>query len=344
MFEVKKDSGKSAYQQLADWLIDEIKAGRLQIGQRIPSTDQLSEDLGVGRKVVQQALEVLGQRGYLERKPGRGSVVTGIHLADCIGLVFPEDAMWESTQSFMRLTIHEVYSILQDQGFKPIIYLMKAGNNQEVKERIQQDIQGGRLLAVMMLFKTLNIDTHIPVLHKSPGIGQDGREGMVFRALQYLSARDCRRITIFSQGTKIRDSYQKEIDLFRKDTSLSCEINLQFGSNSKSQSQISEVPQKLFTEGGFKPDGILVTDDNLTRNFIIGLLNEGIQYPRDVKLVSHANKNSPILSPVPLTLFEFNPRVHAENYVKSLHAMMNGKEAVIDPVIPKLIIGKSCGE
>jgi GntR family transcriptional regulator len=64
------------YSRLANALLTEISKGQLRRGDRLPTEDELIEVHGVSRITVRQALEVLRQRGLIERIPGRGSFVS----------------------------------------------------------------------------------------------------------------------------------------------------------------------------------------------------------------------------------------------------------------------------
>ena len=63
------------YRQLADWFRRAILDGRLQPGQRVPSTRQLAEELAVSRIPVLAAYEQLFAEGYLETFTGAGTRV-----------------------------------------------------------------------------------------------------------------------------------------------------------------------------------------------------------------------------------------------------------------------------
>ena len=67
------------YQQLADELGDQIRAGNYLPGARIPSEHELATRYGLGRPTVRQATEVLVRRRVLERRRGSGTFVSKGH-------------------------------------------------------------------------------------------------------------------------------------------------------------------------------------------------------------------------------------------------------------------------
>ncbi len=64
------------YQQLVDNVCAEVAEGRLKPGDRLPTEVEFSRLSGVSRITVRQALDILRQRGLVERFPGRGSFVS----------------------------------------------------------------------------------------------------------------------------------------------------------------------------------------------------------------------------------------------------------------------------
>lgn len=63
------------YNQIAESLLDQIEAGRLEPGSRLPAERELSEMLGVNRMTLRQALQVLESQGLLVRRQGDGTYV-----------------------------------------------------------------------------------------------------------------------------------------------------------------------------------------------------------------------------------------------------------------------------
>jgi GntR family transcriptional regulator/MocR family aminotransferase len=78
LFEANLDPGGSVplYRQLYTVLRDAILAGRLQPGERLPSTRSLALTLRCSRNRVTEAYEMLASEGYLEGRIGAGSYVS----------------------------------------------------------------------------------------------------------------------------------------------------------------------------------------------------------------------------------------------------------------------------
>jgi len=70
-----RESARSMGSQLCDQLRSLILSGRLGSGERLPSSRELAEDLGISRTLVLEAFEQLEAEGYVEGLRGSGSFV-----------------------------------------------------------------------------------------------------------------------------------------------------------------------------------------------------------------------------------------------------------------------------
>jgi GntR family transcriptional regulator len=72
----QSEEGRPLYQRLTVALRSRILAGALRAGAQLPPERELSEQFGVSRATVRQALDQLSQAGMLTRVQGRGTFVT----------------------------------------------------------------------------------------------------------------------------------------------------------------------------------------------------------------------------------------------------------------------------
>jgi GntR family transcriptional regulator / MocR family aminotransferase len=68
-------SGVPLARQLASRVRDQVVAGALPVGLRLPSTRALASDLGVSRSVTEQAYDQLAAEGWLDSRHGSGTYV-----------------------------------------------------------------------------------------------------------------------------------------------------------------------------------------------------------------------------------------------------------------------------
>jgi GntR family transcriptional regulator len=99
---VDKHSAKPIYLQIIDFLIAEIDGGRLQPGQKIPSANDLSKQMGVSKLTVLQALRELNRMGRVFSSVGKGTYVSHARKLET-----DLRRVWGFTETFKA------------QGFKP---------------------------------------------------------------------------------------------------------------------------------------------------------------------------------------------------------------------------------
>jgi 2-aminoadipate transaminase len=81
------NSGEPLYRQLGLWLRDEIAAGRLRVGDRLPATREFAERLGVNRQTVGSAYGLLENEGLVTGHVGKGSFVAAAPETPATGWV-----------------------------------------------------------------------------------------------------------------------------------------------------------------------------------------------------------------------------------------------------------------
>ena len=86
MLHLARDGGETLTRQLTDQLRGLITKGRLAPGQRLPSSRQLAQSLGLSRNTASFAIEQLAAEGYVTLSAGRRPVV-----AEGLSLDQPQD-------------------------------------------------------------------------------------------------------------------------------------------------------------------------------------------------------------------------------------------------------------
>lgn len=81
---LERHRGVPAHAQIERWLMDEITAGLIAAGDRLPGERELAAALRVSRMTLRQALDGLARRGVLVRTPGRsGGAFVAEPKIDC---------------------------------------------------------------------------------------------------------------------------------------------------------------------------------------------------------------------------------------------------------------------
>lgn len=107
---IDRDSAAPIAVQLETYLRDQIAAGEIRPGQRLPTEMELCERLGISRTPVRRALGQLTARGLLVRHPGRGTFVAEsarvferTSAAEEVSVTIPEERWCWPLQQAARL-------------------------------------------------------------------------------------------------------------------------------------------------------------------------------------------------------------------------------------------------
>ncbi len=69
------------YTQICDGIRDQILAGVLQTGDKLPSVRELATELTINPNTIQRAYRELEMQGWIASVPGKGSFVCGVPTA-----------------------------------------------------------------------------------------------------------------------------------------------------------------------------------------------------------------------------------------------------------------------
>ncbi|WP_414044226.1 FadR/GntR family transcriptional regulator [Macrococcus animalis] len=69
---------KKLYEEIADRISNQIKAGEFTVNEKLPSIQKLSQDYGVGQASIREALNALRVMGLVEIRHGEGTFVKSI--------------------------------------------------------------------------------------------------------------------------------------------------------------------------------------------------------------------------------------------------------------------------
>ena len=82
LLRLDRGSGQPLRSQVEAGVREAIRTGRLQVGERLPSSRELARDLSVSRGLVQECYAQLISEGYLTSQLGSATrVAAGAHLA-----------------------------------------------------------------------------------------------------------------------------------------------------------------------------------------------------------------------------------------------------------------------
>ena len=151
------------YQRLYDYVLDEIRTGRLSIGDRVPSEMELAQLFGVSRITSKKALQTLHRDGVIERIVGKGSFVAA-ELPSLETLSAPERAtrtrrVGRSCIGFVLPAFSPAFEIGLLEGVEARtaelglnLIVRRTNGRQDVEEQAIDSLMGSELVDGLILF------------------------------------------------------------------------------------------------------------------------------------------------------------------------------------------------
>lgn len=103
-------SAKPKYQQVEEYIRGLISTGKVPVGEKIPTEQELCDRFGFSRMTINKSLNNLAGSGYISRVPGKGSFVTAQHIRKSLLAAesFTEDMAHIGMKAGSRLLSYEV--------------------------------------------------------------------------------------------------------------------------------------------------------------------------------------------------------------------------------------------
>lgn len=286
----------------------------------MPTRRELCEGLGCSSATLQQAMNLLTDEGFIVSMTRNGTVVseTSPHLTE-IAIVFPEAS---GDNRFWTALGNEAIKP-RDDGFNLRCWY---GIDEHIKNpdrlQLEQDVLNGRLAGIFFA-SSPHFLVDSPLLMQ-PRIARVafGTEDIITRFQQTLSVvslkggsfseraitrlleRGRRRLAVVNTfGT---GGYEKWSAATARN---GCELPpwAYHEVDQKHALTARYLARLLFRESmPDRPDGLIITDDNLVEQVTLGLADAGVNVPEDLDIVAHCNFPWPPPSALPVTRLGFD--------------------------------------
>ena len=346
----------SAVEEVAAALREKIVRGRWKPGAQLPPRVQLAAKLATCQATLQEAVTLLVAEGFVEvgaRTMGTRVAAAPPHLTR-YRLVFPfgpddwgqfwhalEDAAKELTTpmrefvSFYGLAGHrdmaEFAAVVKEVRTKSVAGLIFASSADEFAGTPLLDTPGVPRVAIA--YKTY-----------LPGIAKVSLDlnSFVEQAVERLLSQGRRNIALLCASTagEIPEMFRRALSA-RGLTPQSAWIQFASQRNRLAARQVMEL---MFRPGQpERPDGLIVSDDNLLTSAGEGLVAAGARVPDQLQVVSLTNFPRLLPSAVPVTRIGFDIPVLLDLLVERLEQIRRGETppevtampAVVEPVAPR---------
>lgn len=343
-------------------------ARKLGPGAKLPTMQQLSQELGISVMTLNRALSELEAQGIVVRRQGSGTYVGERLGQKTIGLVYDRDVFAPGASPFCGLLLHEIGRQAHEEGERFSFYLTDPSpNGPTVPDDLADALKTRRVSGLLFAgesnpaaLKWL-LKQKVPLVALSYAPVAPYRVRIHHAQTAYLGAKElarrgCKRIALWIPvgvgiGPEPGQSSFEELDSFRKalkEQGLTYDPKLVWQLNQLSAGvpaapfetnfeQGSAAAREVFGSGSSAPDGIVILDDMMTR----GALTVFVEQDSHPQIASHANRGSHLLLGFDDVIrLEFDPAQISAAMMEMLEILMRGEAPPQDVVsVPPQVVG-----
>ena len=313
-------------------LRERIVAGQLAPGARLPSQQQLVHRFGVSGMTVQSSVRELVREGFVTTRRGKGMFVaaTQPHFTNYV-LLIPGSATIGGVghSQFWRALRAEAEAI-QTAGRIKLTTLtgVDVGETSEaVQRRLATDVREHRVAGLIfaaffsrVMDSPLITEPRIPRAaiseHSMPGVGSvyPDLHSFIDQALDRLAAEGCRRIGMVGLADWGRRAQYFSAGCRRRGltTAPLWQVTLAM---EQGEGVTRCVELLLRRPAAQRPDGLVITDDNLVPAVTAGVAAAVSGAGRRLSIVAHTNLGYPTPSAVPVARLGYSARELLERCV-----------------------------
>jgi DNA-binding LacI/PurR family transcriptional regulator len=324
---------------------------------RMPTFANLCEQTRVSKTTLDAVLGHLEAQGIIMRRQGAGIFVSS-QLRRSIALVCdPQFSIEPRLRGFWELIVREAQLRVAGSHYNlafhfSTIETASATEAPALHPALIDDILAGRVQGVLTVgLPDATVDW---ISEQGTAVVAFGGEGpvsvnmdvvdVVKLGVEALSTRGCRRIALWSEtwsasGDENDKKKLAEARVFRRALAAR---GLEYHNNwlrpqvrdiaaPASFDEARDWVQEVFsTPRESRPDGLLITNDILTRDVLPALQRLDILPNRDIIIASHANTDSPVLRAYEdeLTLIEYDSGELVQSMFDQLEALLRGEPVI----------------
>jgi len=347
------------YQEIADWLKENIRIGTFKSGEKLISEPSLCEKFGISRHTARAAISILEQEGFVVRKQGSGTYVN--HFISDTGRKKIGLLMTYADDYIFPTIISSIEEILSEKGHSMTLSLTQ---NKVENERNQllsflaDGIDGLIVEAAKSALPSLNLDIFrefairsIPVIfintyHAGMScnyIINDDEEGGRLAA-RHLIENGHKKIGGIFKHDDMQGNYRYKgfaEELYEQNLKL-YENNIVWFSTETLDSLFSQSQCKLLLDRLAGVSGIVCYNDQVAVKLIQAFTRAGLHIPKDLSVVSFDNSNLSKVTSVPLTSVTHPGQELGRLAAESLLQIIDGSQRPIRHIYkPKLVVRDS---
>lgn len=335
-----------------DRVIEELRTsilnGSLPAGSRIPSRKELQERFAVASVTMQLAIDRLVADGFLNAQGNRGTfVVDHIPSSNHYALVSPFAPTTPRVQ-FWRALVNEAKAVSRSTHRRISVFHRIDGNPDGVDyQRLLRDLQHKRLAGIVFAVNAYMLEEtpiltipHVPRIAVMSGPRKNVAAAVlddanwINKALDFLATRQRTRVAVLSvPGTE--GIFRKRVLAGLAARGLTTRPYWWHTIDQAHAEGVQPITHLLLNNGQRdRPDGLIVTDDNLVEHATAGMVAAGVRVPRDLDVVVHCNFPWATPAALPVRRLGYDAREVLDHCLDWIDATRIGAETGQSVLVP----------
>jgi GntR family transcriptional regulator, transcriptional repressor for pyruvate dehydrogenase complex len=214
--EMTRLTKRNHYEEIKDQLLSMIAEGKLKVGDKLPSTKEMSESFGVGRSTTREALSALKAMGLIEIRQGGGcrvirSTPAELAMPDLDSLRMNRELLLELLEARQSLEISNASVAAAKRTEEDLVRFQTLLVDME--RSIGQDVEGER--TDLLFHLTLAHATHNSILVRL----LESISGQLETAI-----REVRRVELYANRQVAEELYLEHLAIYEAVSSRNAEL------------------------------------------------------------------------------------------------------------------------
>ena len=302
---IEASRGVDKYSEIANEIRRRIAVGQISPGSQLPQRAEMEKSFRVSKVTLQRAMNLLIEDGFIDATPRRGSFVASRppHLARYAMAFQGTPTHGGHWSRFWMALVNEAARCERQQDLTiPVYYGIDGHTDTSDYQKLRIEVEEHRVAGVIFVADYPRLPDLSLVQHKNvPGVtiqsaANDGvpcvtidENSFAFQALDELQKSGCCRVAFLSapeyaerRGEFLQDQIRARGLETRPEWIQSVSLEAPISARNCMRLLMSLPAAE-------RPDGLVITDDNLVEPASIGLLASQITIPSQLKVVAHAN-------------------------------------------------------
>ncbi len=326
-------------------------------GIKLPTIQEMCVLFQVSRTPLEQALQSLESRGLLRRRRGSGIYVAETAGQKTVGVVFGGNIFSSGYSPFWLLLLQAVREQAGGCGFRPRVYLdiSEGADGLGGHAQLVEDLEERRLDGLLLLAPHHDDEAAQLRAHGVPLVVFGGTDGADWRVLhdvasfirlaaRELAAAGARRVALMGHG--VRPLLSRFAEELRQAGIAEAQVEdwtyetwatriPEVGTHEHCAYLLTRQQAAAATDRHPLPDSLVSLEDTMTRGTIVALREVGLRPGGELRIVTAANRGSPVLRPhaAELIQIEYDPAASVRAALAMLGTLMSGDVPPQNPVL-----------